>query len=39
MESLKKPPVAEWGSTSGCLQQVYYQGEPLDGKPLKGAIR
>lgn len=35
LAELKQVPPAEWGATEGLLQQVYYQGEPRDGKPTR----
>ena len=35
MAELEKVPPAEWGDASGPVQEVYYQGEPLDGKPTR----
>lgn len=33
--ALKQVPAATWGEKSGLVQEVYYQGEPLDGKPTR----
>jgi dienelactone hydrolase len=35
LAELKKVPPATWGDKSGLVQEVYYQGEPLDGKPTR----
>ena len=35
MAALEKAPPAEWGDPSGPVQEVYYEGEPLDGKPTR----
>lgn len=35
MESLHKVPAAEFGQKSGLLQEVYYAGEPYNGKPTR----
>lgn len=35
VESLKASPAHEWGETSGRVQQVYYKGEPYQGKPTR----
>jgi dienelactone hydrolase len=35
VESLKTPPAATWGEKNGLLQEVYYEGEPLGGKPTR----
>ena len=35
LEVLKQAPTAEWGSRSGLVQEVYYQGEPYRGKPTR----
>ncbi len=35
MGALKKVPAATWGDKSGMVQEVYYQGEPLAGKPTR----
>lgn len=32
---LKRAPAATWGEKSGLLQQVVYEGEPLNGKPTQ----
>jgi len=32
---LKQAPPATWGKKSGLVQEVYYQGEPLAGKPTR----
>ena len=33
--ALKQTPAAEWGSRTGLVQEVYYQGEPYRGKPTR----
>ena len=33
--ALKKVPAATWGEKSGLVQEVYYEGEPLGGKPTR----
>jgi dienelactone hydrolase len=33
--ALKKVPAATWGEKTGLVQEVYYEGEPLDGKPTR----
>jgi dienelactone hydrolase len=35
LEQLQKAPPATWGEKSGLVQEVYYEGEPLDGKPTR----
>lgn len=35
LDSLRKVPPATWGEKKGVLQEVYYEGEPLDGKPTR----
>jgi dienelactone hydrolase len=35
MRSLSRPPAATWGERNGLLQEVYYEGEPLNGKPTR----
>ena len=35
LESLKKTPPAVWGAKKGLTQEVYYEGEPLAGKPTR----
>lgn len=35
LDVLKKTPPATWGDKSGLLQEVYYEGEPLGGKPTR----
>lgn len=35
LDELKKVPNATWGEKSGLVQEVYYQGEPLKGKPTR----
>ncbi len=35
MTELQKVPSAEWGEKSDGVQEVYYEGEPLDGKPTR----
>jgi len=35
MAALKKAPEATWGAKSGLVQEVTYQGEPLEGKPTR----
>jgi dienelactone hydrolase len=32
---LAAPPAATWGQPHGLVQEVYYDGEPLDGKPTR----
>lgn len=33
--ALKAAPKAEWGERNNLLQQVYYEGEPFNGKPTR----
>src|SRR5690242_11850082 len=35
MAELKQTPAADWGSRTGLVQEVYYQGEPYHGKPTR----
>jgi dienelactone hydrolase len=35
LDTLKKAPPATWGEKAGLVQQVYYEGEPRDGKPTR----
>ena len=35
MAELKKVPPATWGERSGLVREVYYEGEPLRGKPTR----
>jgi dienelactone hydrolase len=35
MAALKKVPAATWGEKKGLVQEVYYEGEPQDGKPTR----
>jgi len=35
LTELQRPPQAEFGPKQGLLQTVYYQGEPLQGKPTR----
>lgn len=35
LAELKKVPQATWGETSGLVREVYYRGEPLEGKPTR----
>jgi dienelactone hydrolase len=35
VDVLKAAPRATWGSTAGLVQEVYYEGEPLNGKPTR----
>jgi dienelactone hydrolase len=35
LKALKKTPPATWGAKSGLVQQVFYEGEPLHGKPTR----
>ncbi len=35
LDTLKQVPPAQWGEPDGLLREVYYQGEPLDGKPTR----
>lgn len=32
---LFKAPAATWGATNGLVQELYYEGEPLQGKPTR----
>jgi len=35
LTELKRVPRADWGEKSGLVQEVYYQGEPLQGRPTR----
>jgi len=35
LAELKRTPAAEWGTLTGLVQEVYYQGEPFQGKPTR----
>ena len=35
MHHLLEVPIATWGERKGLVQEVYYEGEPLDGKPTR----
>lgn len=35
LPELKKTPPATWGEKSGLVQEVYYEGEPVGGKPTR----
>jgi dienelactone hydrolase/lysophospholipase L1-like esterase len=35
LQRLSTPPKATWGKTEGLVQEVYYEGEPLAGKPTR----
>jgi dienelactone hydrolase len=35
LESLRKTPVMTWGSSTGLVQEVFYEGEPFQGKPTR----
>jgi dienelactone hydrolase len=35
MAALKQTPAADWGSRTGLVLEVYYQGEPYRGKPTR----
>ena len=35
MAALKQVPAATWGEKVGLVQEVYYEGEPLGGKPTR----
>ncbi len=35
LAALKQAPPAAWGAASGLVREVYYPGEPLDGKPTR----
>ena len=35
MAALQQTPPAEWGTRTGLVQEVYYQGEPYNGKPTR----
>jgi dienelactone hydrolase len=33
--ALSKTPAVAWGATTGLVQELYYEGEPLNGKPTR----
>ena len=35
LSELSKTPAVEWGATNGLVQELYYGGEPLNGKPTR----
>ncbi len=35
LDSLFQPPAATWGARTGLVQEVYYAGEPFEGKPTR----
>jgi dienelactone hydrolase len=35
LSALSQPPLAQWGTTTGLVQEVYYEGEPLRGKTTR----
>lgn len=35
LAELSKTPSVTWGSTTGLVQELYYEGEPLQGKPTR----
>ncbi len=35
MKALKATPPATWGTRTGLVQEVYYEGEPFQGKPTR----
>jgi dienelactone hydrolase len=35
MRSLATAPAVTWGETNGLVQEIYYEGEPLNGKPTR----
>lgn len=35
LEELSKPPAVTWGATTGLVQELYYAGELLEGKPTR----
>jgi dienelactone hydrolase len=35
VRALSKAPAVSWGATNGLVQELYYEGEPLNGKPTR----
>jgi dienelactone hydrolase len=35
LDELRRTPAATWGSRTGLVQEVYYEGEPFHGKPTR----
>src|SRR5438477_743747 len=35
LSALKQLPTVQWGTRTGLVQEVYYQGEPYRGKPTR----
>lgn len=35
LEVLKEPPRATWGAETGLIREVFYEGEPFQGKPTR----
>lgn len=35
LDKLSKAPAVTWGASDGLVQELYYEGEPLDGQPTR----
>jgi dienelactone hydrolase len=35
LQALSKAPAVTWGPTNGLVQELFYEGEPLEGKPTR----
>ena len=35
LQALSEAPAVTWGATTGLVQELYYEGEPLNGKPTR----
>ncbi|HMJ89557.1 MAG TPA: alpha/beta fold hydrolase, partial [Candidatus Acidoferrum sp.] len=35
LRELSKPPAVTWGATTGLVQELFYDGEPVNGKPTR----
>jgi len=35
LKALSNPPAVTWGQTDGLVQELFYEGEPLNGKPTR----
>jgi dienelactone hydrolase len=35
LKTLSQAPAVTWGATTGLVQELYYEGEPLNGKPTR----
>ena len=35
LQALSKPPAVTWGATNGLVQELFYEGEPFEGRPTR----